>query len=123
MKDIKTIEEKYRVIADDLVKLNDRVWLYNGIKHELIKAHALGVKEERERIIEMLYFVLGELTAIDQALRLEPTTIYNPFKLREAENVAIRTTLEKFKIPFTEEDLRPEGNKQKQAIIDFLKNR
>lgn len=80
-----------------------------------------AVERERKNIIDILYFVLDELTAIDQALRLEPATIYHPFKLRKAENVAVRATLEKFKIPFTEDDLKPEGDKQKQAMINFLK--
>ena len=30
-------------------------------------------------------------------------------------------TLEKFKIPFTEDDLRPEGDEQKRAMVNFLK--
>jgi len=89
--------------------------------HELCEENS--IIQETKRTINMLCFVIDELTAIDETLRLDSSTIYNPFKLRKAENHAIRTTLHKFNVPFLESDLRPEGDEQKNAIIELLKKK
>lgn len=72
---------------------------------------------------EIIYTALEEITSIDQSLRLEPETIYNPLKLRKAVNTAFKATCDKHKIAYTEKDLRPEGDEQLKNIWNLIKNR
>ena len=74
-------------------------------------------------IKEIIYTALEEITAIDQALRLEPGTIYNPLELRKAENTAFKATCAKYNIAYTEKDLRPEGDEQLKNIWNLIKNK
>jgi hypothetical protein len=73
------------------------------------------------RIKKIIHAALYELTAIDEKLRLDPLSIYNPFELNKAINTAFKTTCNMYGISFTEEDLKPEGKEIIERYINLTK--